>query len=145
MNVVTWIVHIALIVLQLLILRYVTNLERTGCACATDNWRRDYIIVYLAVSILLATVHFIMMASSSGTDDVRKVIILPPLLMFVLGWLYVIFTLQYVDKLRKDKCECSESVYRIIMETIAIINALVVTVSLLISVSAAVVLYVTHR
>jgi hypothetical protein len=135
-----WIASIALIVLQLLILRYVVNLERTGCACAS-NWRRDYIVAYLTVTILVAIVSFILLASTGKTKTVQ-IPMIPSLILFVLGWLYVIFVLQYVDKLRRDKCDCSESVFRVIMETMAIINALLIVVSLLISIMAVVVLIV---
>jgi hypothetical protein len=43
--------------------------------------------------------------------------------MMVGGIVNVIFTLQYVAKLKVTECKCSESVYRDIMETLAIINA----------------------
>ena len=45
--------------------------------------------------------------------------------MVVFGLINVVVTLQYVHKLKKEKCECSESLYREIMMFVAIFNAIV--------------------
>jgi hypothetical protein len=110
---------------QLLILKYVHNLEKIGCECATGDWRRNYIMVYLALTILLGAVNLFLLVSAGP-----KAVIVPPAAIVVLGWLYIVFTLQYVDRLRREKCECSQSVVRDVMEAVALINALMLVLSL---------------
>lgn len=114
------------IVLQLLILRYLLTLEKIGCKCAMD-WRRDYIMFYLGLLIVFSLVNLFL------TPDVI------PLLqssMFVLGVLNVVFVLQYVHRLKKEKCECSASVYREVMYILAVINAFLYALILLLLVIA---------
>jgi hypothetical protein len=43
--------------------------------------------------------------------------------VLVAGIINVVYILQYVAKLKATDCKCSESVYRDIMETLAIVNA----------------------
>lgn len=108
------IVGIFLLIIQILIIHYLFRLEKIGCKCAMD-WRRSYIIFFLFFSILYAvSVLFI---------D-RNTIPVVQTLMTVLGLLNVVLTLQYVHKLKKEKCECSESIYREIMSVVAIFNAI---------------------
>ena len=44
----------------------------------------------------------------------------------------IVFTIQYVDEMQKINCDCSESVYRTMMYILAIINACVWGLSILI-------------
>ena len=44
----------------------------------------------------------------------------------------LVFTIQYVDEMKKINCDCSESVFREMMYILAIINACVWALSILI-------------
>lgn len=103
------------VVVQALIVHYLMRLEAIGCKCAMD-WRRSYIMFFLIVSILYTLSAFFINRES-----------LPILqtIMVVLGLLNVVFTLQYVHRLKKEKCECSESIYREILNVVAIFNAII--------------------
>ena len=41
----------------------------------------------------------------------------------ILGVINVIVTLQYVNRLKREKCECSESMYKDVITLVAIFNA----------------------
>lgn len=104
---------VVVIAIELLILRYLMRLETIGCECAMD-WRRDYIIFFIALTIVNAFVVLFM-----GPQQVPGL----QFALFVMGFLNVVFVLQYVHRLKKEKCECSISVYREIMYIIAILRA----------------------
>lgn len=104
---------VAMIIIELLILRYLVHLEQIGCRCAMD-WRREYIIFFIALTVVYALVSLFM-----GPQQIPVI----QFTLFILGILNVIFVIQYVNRLKKEKCECSESVYREIMYVIAIIRA----------------------
>lgn len=110
------------VVLQTLIVNFLYKLESIGCQCAMD-WRRQYIIFFLILSILYTLFAFFFDPASLP---------LMQSIMVILGLVNVVVTLQYVYRLKKEKCECSESIYRDVMTFIAIFNAIVY--SLLLSV-----------
>ena len=114
--------------IQLLILKYVYDLETIGCECATNDWRRDYIMSYLAVTIVLGVINVFLLITEG-----KKALVVPPSILVIFGWIYIITTLQYVDRLRREKCECSKSVYRDIMELFAMINALMLVFALVLA------------
>lgn len=106
---------ILFVVIQGLIVNYLIKLESIGCECAMD-WRRNYIIFYLILSIIYALSAFFL--------D-RESLPLMQTLMVIFGLINVVMTLQYVHRLKKEKCECSESLYREVMMFVAIFNAIV--------------------
>ncbi len=106
---------ILFVVIQGLIVNYLIKLESIGCDCAMD-WRRNYIVFYLILSIIYALSAFFL-----DRDSIPLI----QTLMVVFGLINVVVTLQYVHKLKKEKCECSESLYREIMMFVAIFNAIV--------------------
>ncbi len=113
-EIVNAILGLVIFVIQVLIVKYLINLEKIGCECA-ENWRRKFIIFYL-IFVLAYSVIIILVPQT-----------LPPIIQFVLlslGVANIIITIQYVYKLKKDKCECSESIMREILYFIAIFNAL---------------------
>jgi len=102
------------------IITFLLKLERTGCKCAMD-WRRTYILWYCAYTVALA----VMMIFNPSNPSIS--LALAPITM-VLGLLFIVFTFQYVHKLKSIKCACSEDLARTIMYLIAIIDAAVFAV-----------------
>lgn len=113
---------------------YVTRLERIGCDCAAD-FRRTYIQYFTLVLICLgvANISLLLMNSRSGVAALATV--LSPI-MFIATIIYAVFVIQYVNRLRAEKCKCSEGMARAILYIVTIIN---VTLASLV---ALVVLYV---
>lgn len=118
------ILGLIIFVIQVFIVKYLINLEKIGCECAKD-WRRKFIIFYL-IFVLAYSIVIILVPQT-----------LPPIIQFVLlllGVSNIIITIQYVYKLKKDKCECSESVMREILYFIAIFNALLFILLIVLSI-----------
>jgi hypothetical protein len=112
-NIVLILFTLVVIGIQTLIIHYLMRLEAIGCKCAMD-WRRNYIMFYWIISVIY-------MLSAFFID--RNTIPIIQTIVSVLGLLNVIFTLQYVHRLKKEKCECSESIYREVLNVAAIFSA----------------------
>jgi hypothetical protein len=119
-NVILLLFAIFFVVVQLLIINYLFKLEKTGCKCALD-WRRNFILFFMVVAVVnLLVTSFL----------THEQIPLVQTLVTVLGLVNVIVTLQYVNKLKTEKCECSASIYREIMMYVAIFDAIVYSAAL---------------
>lgn len=105
------------IILFVYLLMFLVKLERTGCECAKD-WRRDYIIFYCVYVIVIAISQFFMQWSN------RMQLAVAPL-TFAFGIFFVVFTLQYVHRLKREKCSCSDEVGRVVLYLVAAIDAVV--------------------
>lgn len=105
------------VVINLLILNYLLKLEKIGCECAMD-WKRNYIMFFTVLSILYLMIAPVI--SESAMPFVQTVFI-------VLAVMNMVYVVQYVHRLKKTKCECSESIIREVMFIVAIINAILYT------------------
>jgi hypothetical protein len=105
---------ILFVIIQSLIVNYLVKLERMGCKCAMD-WRKNFIVFFLVLSIVYTLSTFFIDRDS-----------LPLLqsIMVITGIVNVILALQYINRLKKEKCECSESMYRDILYLVSIFNAI---------------------
>ena len=125
----TWIDGLAVLVfaaalfINLYILYWLVRLERIGCQCAMD-WRRYYIIAFMILNILFA------LFGMKRSDVMGNVIYGVWLVLVVLN---IVFVLQYVHRLKKEKCECSAGLARDVMYVIAIINTALIFLSLIAS------------
>lgn len=103
------------IVIQVIILSYLFKLEKIGCKCALD-WRRNYIIGFMVAIVLYSLALFVF-------DYIPHPLIQTCIL--IIGILNAIFILQYVYKLKKEKCECSDNIYTYMMFIISIFHVIV--------------------
>lgn len=100
---------------EIFIINYLLRLKRIGCDCAVD-WRRYYIMFYFFLSLIASILSiFIGEAYVSGLM----------LVILLIGIPNIVFILQYVNKLSRDKCRCSESVIRDVLFMIAIFQVIV--------------------
>lgn len=99
---------------------YVTRLERIGCDCATD-FRRTYIQWFTLALIVIGIVNITLRLTSGDRGLAVLSLFLSPL-MFVGTLLYVVFVIQYINRLRREKCSCSEGIARAVLYIITIIN-----------------------
>jgi len=119
------------VVLSSLIIYYVTNLETIGCQCSM-GYKRTYILAYNAVAVLYGVFIAIF-----GADKVASILLKQPLLFAIPGLLAaagvvnVVFTLMFIEEMKKKNCECSESVYRDMMYVLAIIQAVSIGLGIL--------------
>ena len=102
------------VVIQTFIVNYLVQLENIGCKCAMD-WRRNFILFFLVLSIVYTLSTFFI--DKDSLPLLQSIIV-------ITGIVNVILALQYINRLQKEKCECSESVYRDILYLVSIFNAI---------------------
>jgi len=83
---------------------YLFKLENIGCKCAL-NWRRQYIIAFIFISIVWNIIHFLKPSLSKNGFFA----------FIILFLMFIAFTIQYVNNLKRQKCECSKEMTRDIM------------------------------
>lgn len=99
---------------------YVTRLERIGCDCAAD-FRRTYIQYFTLALIVLGIINISLLLMNNRTGIATVSAVLSPV-MFIATIIYAIFVIQYVNRLRAEKCRCSEGMARAILYIVTIIN-----------------------
>ena len=108
------------VVIQLFIINYLLKLEKIGCECAMD-WRRNFLIMFFIISVLY--IILLPVVSMEVLPYIQAV-------YSVLGILNVVFVIQYVYRLKKEKCACSEALMREVMLVMAIIDAVIYSFAL---------------
>lgn len=112
------------ITLSSIIVYYLKNLETIGCECAM-NEKRTYIFVYS--SVVIAFNAFVLLYG--GVDNLVKfynkfpLTWAFPIIIAIAGIVNIVYTLQYIEDMKKLNCKCSKSPYRDMMYVLAIINA----------------------
>lgn len=87
--------------------KWISEMEKS-CECSKD-WRRTFIKNFYAIAILASFANIWMIASPNFGRDYTKYIHRP---MLVLSLLNVLAAISYINKLRKDECDCSAGVQR---------------------------------
>lgn len=128
--IVAGLISLTLSVLYVLNVYYLYSLEQKGCECAMD-FRRVYIMAFTAI-FLVYSLTLNWFAPKILMNNIQY--ILPVIL--VAGIVNVVYTLQYVAKLKATNCKCSESTYRDIMETLAIVNAVTYGITFLMALAS---------
>ena len=112
------------------ILYYLKYLNNIGCVCALND-KRTYILYYTCLIILFNIFAITPYYSLKFFTDYRFITY-----FLVLGSvLNIIFTLQYIDELKKNNCECSKSIIRDIMFILATIRIFIWLLLLLLCIS----------
>ena len=112
------------------IIYYLKQLETIGCKCAM-NYKRTYIMSYHIFALVIGSAT--LLSGDKILEYIAKSSLAIPviLLLTVAAITNVVFTLMYVEELKKDNCECSESVFRTMMYILSIINAVTLGLFLL--------------
>lgn len=126
------IIGLVVIALQIYILWYTFRLERIGCKCARD-FRLTYAQVYIILSMAVSVALGIMYALTDENNMVAMAIAAATLqgIMFVAGVVYIVFVWQYISKLRRIKCACSEDLARDVWEVVNYIQIAVLVLAVL--------------
>jgi hypothetical protein len=115
---------VILIVLYLVMFDYVRKLEgipgdpaNPPCPCS-EGWRRTYIFWYIIASIFIILMNsIIFMFDIKGPLTIVMGVIAA--IYQIATILFVIFAIQYVNRLKREKCECSEAVGRNILQVVS--------------------------
>lgn len=98
---------------------YVVRLERIGCDCAMD-YRRVYIQWYTFALIIFGIINIALRCIGGDAGLAVISVILSPVIL-VATVIYICFVIQYVNRLRREKCHCSEGMTRAILYLVTII------------------------
>jgi len=90
------------------IIYYLNNLSTIGCDCAI-NYKRHYIFAFTIFSLFFSSANLLL------SNKIRNYLEKTPVLL--------VFTLLYIDEVKKANCDCSESVFRDMMFVLSIIQA----------------------
>lgn len=110
---------VASVVYATYIHHYVVRLERIGCGCAMD-FRRSYIQWYTLALVVIGVVNIVLRLAGGDAGLAFISVVLSPIVLLA-TIVYIIFVLQYVNRLRREKCHCSETMARAILYIITII------------------------
>jgi hypothetical protein len=104
------------------IVYYLKNLETIGCKCAM-NYKRTYIMSFHIFGLAFGAAS--LLSGGKLPEYIGKSAAAVPIISILLIAIItnVVFTLMYVEELKKDNCECSESVFRTMMYILSIISA----------------------
>ena len=108
------------VIISSCIIYYLRHLEQIGCKCAL-NYKRDYILYFTCISLFFATMNVF----AGHTYIYKMVMVVVALPLIIAGIVNIVYTIQFVNDVKKNNCDCSESLYREIMYILAIVNACV--------------------
>ena len=102
------------------IIYYLKRLETIGCNCAL-NFKREYILYFTYFLLLFSVMNYFF-----GTNPSYKLFSLYIFVPYVIALIVnIIYTIQYVNEMKRLNCDCSKSFYRELMYILAILNACV--------------------
>ena len=106
------------VVISSCIIYYLKRLETIGCKCAL-NFKHDYIFYFTCINLGVALLRF----GVGSIAIVRTIMLFVSIPLVIAAIVNIVYTIQYVDEMKKNNCNCSESIYRDLMYILAIINA----------------------
>jgi hypothetical protein len=108
-----------------LIIYYLRHLEQIGCLCAMTP-QRNYIYYYTVILVLFNVVNLFLLPNMNKSTVKPIAMIMGPIAILLLigGVINVVYTIQFVQDMKKKNCECSKSVFREMMFILAILQAI---------------------
>ena len=100
------------------IIYYLKKLEEIDCRCAL-NFKHNYILYFTSIALFFGIVNALF-GERKLLITTMTYIYIPFLIASIIN---IIYTIQYINDVKENKCECSESFIREGMYILAIINA----------------------
>ena len=108
------------------IIYYLNHLEKIECKCSL-TFQRNY-IYYYTISFFLINVLNIFFYNTMFILPIQIILLLA-------GIINIVYTIEYVEDMKKQNCKCSESMIRDLMFIIAILKIFVYIIFILIILS----------
>ena len=112
--------YIVYVVFIMMVLMWLLKLEKIDCTCAL-GWKRNYLIFYIVFSVLIIILNLMNVTVPAILSSVLS----------IFGILFIIIAYDYVKKLEKDKCNCSNAFARDLLYAISVIYGLLILVGLI--------------
>jgi hypothetical protein len=106
---------IVAVIISCTIIYYLKKLEEIDCRCAL-NFKHNYILYFTYFNLFFVVIKYLFFKKTAVT----KWVFIPILIAQITN---TIFTIQYINDVKKNKCQCSESFIREGMYILAIISA----------------------
>jgi hypothetical protein len=100
---------------------YLNYLNQIGCKCSL-TFQRNYIYYYTIVIFIISLVSILFQRKIKELSGVLFPI---SILLLIAGIINIVYTIEYVEDMKKQNCKCSESIIRDLMFIIAIIITMV--------------------
>jgi len=142
LNVIVAVISFLFLSLPVLVYTWIVKLEKTGCECSKD-WRRSFIQFFVVFNMLVLVASIVLLFVKGVT-----IIDAVPVIAFcssIFTACFVVFAIQYVHRLKSEKCVCSEDTRRNVMYIWAITQGILMIIGLLILVFTAVTLALMVR
>ena len=108
------------------IIYYLNHLEQIGCKCSL-TFQRNYIYYYTICFFIINVLNLFFY---------NTLFILPiQIILLLAGIINIVYTIEYVEDMKKQNCKCSESMIRDLMFIIAILKIFVYIIFILIILS----------
>lgn len=121
--------------------KWIEHMEKTGCDCSND-WRKDFTKYYIIFTLsynIISAFYLIFIGNNINIAFNVKVLIT------IVDIFFIINTYLYITKLKKEKCECSEGIFREITLIHTIISACLIFIAFSIIVFINFSLYISGR
>ena len=108
-----------------LIIYYLRHLEKLGCLCAMTP-QRNYIYYYTIILVLFNLVNMFLLPNMNKNSVKPFAMIMGPIAILLLigGVINIVYTIEFVQDMKKKNCECSKSVFREMMFILAILQVI---------------------
>jgi hypothetical protein len=100
------------------IIYYLNHLEKIGCKCSL-KYQRNYIFYY---TISLFIINFISLFFQDRLKQYALIVLPFSMLLLIAGIMNIIYTIEFVEDMKKQNCTCSESIVRELMFVLAILQ-----------------------
>lgn len=101
------------------IIYYLHYLENIGCKCSL-TFQRNYIYYYTIVIFIFNFITLFFHDKIKNFDF--SILLFLPIIIIIAGIINIVYTIEYVNDMKKQNCKCSESFIRDLMFIIAILQ-----------------------
>lgn len=113
------------------IIYYLHHLEKIGCKCSL-TFQRNYIFYY---TIVIFSINLLTICFQDRLKNLALVILPISIIMLIAGIINIVYTIEYIEDMKKQNCKCSKSVIRDLMFIMAILQICVWIIVFLIIIS----------
>lgn len=112
-------VEVVGICINAMIIYYLNRLTKIGCKCAITSRRMS--ILYSSIFFIIVESGFLF-SNTTGKPIPPVILGISSLVILSVSIVNVINTIKFVNEMKRENCDCSESVFRDLMYILAIIQ-----------------------
>ena len=106
------------------ILYYLNYLKTIDCKCSL-TFQRNYIFYY---TVVLFVMNLLTICFQEKLKELALIILPFSIILLIAGIINIVYTIEYVQDMKKQNCKCSESIIRDLMFIFAILQSFVISI-----------------